>query len=123
MGVIVQRLEKRLEGDLPKAIMYFSILSTLNKLKLTERDIEVLAFTSIKGTITSPAARKEFVEIFDSSKASLENIKGKLVKLGWIVKIDNKYKIHPNLHIDFSKDIILQLKLIGNETTGSITTK
>lgn len=115
MGVIVQRLEKKLGSDLAKAVAYYSILACLNKLSLTERQIELLAFTSIRGTITNPSARKEFIELFDSSLASLENLKGKLVKAGWLIKVDNKYRIHSSLTMDFTKDVILQIKLKGNE--------
>lgn len=114
MAVIVQRLEKRLPSDIHRAVKYYSILSVLNDLELTDKQVELLAFTSIRGTITSPSARKEFVEMFDSSLPSLENIKGKLVRRGWLTKIEGKYRVNPRVNLDFTKDIILQINLPGN---------
>jgi len=114
MAVIVQKLKKEFSSSLEKAIKYYTILTVLNGIKLTTKQIELLAFTAVKGTITSPASRREFVELFSSSLASLENIKGKLVKDNWLVKVDNKYRINPQVNLDFSKDIILQMNLLSN---------
>lgn len=112
MGVIVQKIEKELPSDLDRAIKYFKLLLLMNDLKLPPKHIELLAFAAVRGTITSPAARAEFVELFDSSLASLENIKGKLAKSGWLVEIDKKYRVNPDLGLDFSKDIVVQVKLL-----------
>jgi hypothetical protein len=114
MAVIVQKLKKEFSSNLEKAIKYYTILAVLNDIKLTTKQIELLAFTSVKGTITSPASRREFIELFSSSLASLENIKGKLVKGNWLVKVDNKYRTNPQINLDFSKDIILQINLLSN---------
>ena len=111
MAVIVQKLRKEFEVNIEKAIKYYSILSVLNDLNLTVKQIELLAFTSVRGTITPPSARLEFVHMFDSSTASLENIKNKLARLGWLVEIDKMYRVNPRLNLDFSKNIILQINL------------
>lgn len=113
MAVIVQRLRKTVPSNIDKAIKYYQVLSVLNNLDLTHKQVELLAFTSVRGTITSPSARKEFVEIFDSSLASLENIKRKLKKKGWLVEVDRRYHVNPKANLDFSKDILLQINLIS----------
>lgn len=118
MGVIVQKLRKMVPSDLHKAIKYYSILSVLNDLKLTDKQVEMLAFTSVRGTITPLSARREFVELFNSSMASVENIKGRLVKRGWLVEIDRKYKVNPRISLDFSRDILLQINLQGYADKG-----
>lgn len=112
MGVIVQKIEKKLDSDLERAIKYYSLLSALNNLKFSPKQIELLAFAAVRGSITSPAARAEFVQLFDSSLASLENIKGVLVRRGWLVEVDKKYKINPSVNLDFSKDITIEVKLL-----------
>lgn len=114
-SAILQKLEKKFTSDIQRAIKYYTILSVLNNLGLSIKQIELIAFTAIKGTITSPAARKEFIELFNSSLASLENIKGKLVKRGWLVKVDHKYRINPRVNLDFSKDIVLQINLLTEQ--------
>lgn len=115
--MIVQKLKKGYSSDLKKAIMYYTLLSVLNNINLTTKQVELLAFTSLKGTITSPSARKEFIDTFKSSLASLENIKGGLTKMGWLVKIDNKYRINPRVSLDFSKDIVLQINMTTTDGT------
>lgn len=115
--LVVQKLRKKVKGDLEMGIKYYSLLSALNNLELSERQIQLLSFTSLRGTITPLAARKEFVKMFNSSLNSVENIKGKLSKRGFIVKIGGMYKVNPDIDLDFSKDVVLQVKLIhrGNE--------
>lgn len=111
MSAIIQKLKKNVKSDLQKATKYFSILSVLNDLNLTEKQVALLAYTAVHGSITNPSCRAEFIQMFDSSFASLENIKSKLSRKGWLVKIDGKYEINPRLNLDFTKDIILQINL------------
>lgn len=111
MAVIVQKMKKVFNSDLQRAIKYYSLLCALNNLKLSPKQIELLSFIAVKGGIASPTARQEFVAMFDSSLASMENIKHKLVKKGWLVEIDRKYKVNPKIGLDFSKDIVLQISL------------
>ena len=109
--VVLQKLNKRETSELNLAIRYFTIIAAISNIHLTQRQIELLAFTAVKGTISSGGARKDFIDHFSSSKNSLENIKHLLVKKGLIVKSDSKYKITPSLDLDFSKSIVLQVNL------------
>jgi hypothetical protein len=115
MKVIVQKIKREVASDVEKAIKYYSVLLALNGVKLPQKQLYLLAFTAAKGSITSPAARKEFIEMFNSSLASLENMKQELVKAGFLVQIDMKYRVNPRLALDFSKDILLQINLIASE--------
>lgn len=115
MKVIVQKIGVKVTSDVERAIKYCSVLLTANGIKIPQKQLYLLAFTAAKGSITSPAARKEFVEMFDSSLASLENMKQELVKAGLLVQVDMKYRAHPKLALDFSKDILLQINLIGSD--------
>ena len=49
---LVQKLAKTYLDKYSVAQKYYSLLSALNDLKLTEREIQLVAYTSIKGTIT-----------------------------------------------------------------------
>src|SRR5277367_5760466 len=110
-GLIIQKIEKNCVTDIELAIKYYTVLFNLNNLYPTIKEIELLAFTAIRGTISSSGARREFVERFTSSPASMENIKCRLVKKGWLVKIDGKTKINPILVLDLTGDVIIQIKL------------
>lgn len=114
MKVIVQKIKKEVSSDLDRAIKYYSVLCAVKDIKLSRRQLELLAFIAVKGTISSPAVRREFVNTFNSSLASLENLKGKLVRKGWLVEVDRKYRVSPGLTADFSKDMILQINLMSD---------
>lgn len=111
-GFIVQKIEKKCASDITKAIRYYTVLFSLNDIYPSSKQVELLAFTAVRGTITSSTARKEFIETFDSSSASLENIKCKLVKRGWLVKVEGKIRVNQLLALDFSKNLIIQVKLL-----------
>lgn len=114
MKVIVQKIQKKVDSDIEKAIKFYSVIFALNNIKLPQKQLYLLAFTAARGSITSPAARGEFIKIFGSSLASLENMKQELVKSGLLVKIDKKYKVNPQIALDFSRDILLQINLTGS---------
>lgn len=121
-NILVQKLKIEDISSIDKAIRYYNFLFTLYGIKLPKKELELFAFTAIRGTITPLAARKEFIAKFNSSRASIENIKGRLVKKGLLVYVENKYKINPKFILDFNKDIVirLELKIKENGTEGEV---
>ena len=60
--IVVQKL-KRVEADeFLVAEKYYSLLSAINNLALTQREMQLIAFTAIKGNISYANNRKEFCE-------------------------------------------------------------
>ena len=110
--IIVQRLKKNVETDLQLAEKYYSILSVINHLKLTEREIQLIAFTSIKGNITYANVREEFCKLHSTTSPTINNIISKLKKIGIFVKEAGKVKVNPRIVLDFNKDITLDIKLV-----------
>jgi uncharacterized protein YceH (UPF0502 family) len=109
--VIVQKLARKYSKSIDRAIAYYSFLSSFNNLKLQKREIELLAFTAIRGTITPLAAREEFAKQFSTTIDTIENLKGSLKKREFIIKDGKMYRVHPAICFDFEKPIILQIKL------------
>lgn len=109
--VLVQKLAKHYDKKLDTAIAYYSLLSTLQELNLQRREIELLAFTAVRGTITPPAARREFTERFGSSLATIENVKGKLIRKDLLRKTGDMYRVNPAIALDFSRPIVMQINL------------
>lgn len=114
-AVVAQKFRKDVKTKIDKGIKYYSLISALNDLNLSKRQIQLLAFTSVRGTITPLPAREEFVKMFRSSLNSVENIKGKLVLKGLIVKRNGMFKVLPAIDLDFSKELTLQIKITGGE--------
>jgi hypothetical protein len=108
---IVQRLKTSVEDVIPMAEKYYRILSAVNDLKLTKREIQLIAFAAIKGNISYANIRKEFCERYDSTSPAINNIISKLKKMGIFVKDGTKVKVNPIILLNFEKDLVLQITL------------
>jgi hypothetical protein len=119
--MIVQSLKKDVSTDFQLAEKYYSILFTINNLHLTEREIQLIAFTAIKGNITYANVREEFCKTYNSTSPTINNIVSKLKKLGIFVKENGKVKINPKICIDFHKDLMLNIKLVHEEASINVS--
>lgn len=109
---ITQKLKNKSEDKYLLAEKYYSILSAVNNLKLTQREIQLIAFTAIRGNISYANIRKEFCEKYDSTSPTINNIISKLKKLGIFIKDGTKVKVNPIIILPFDKDITLEIKLV-----------
>jgi TATA-box binding protein (TBP) (component of TFIID and TFIIIB) len=100
---------------------YYSILSAINNLHLTEREIQLISFTAIKGNITYANVREEFCKTYNSTSPTINNIISKLKKIGIFIKENGKVKVNPIITIDFKKDLMLDIKLVHGETTINVS--
>ena len=119
--MIVQSLKKVVDTDMQLAEKYYSILFTINNLHLTEREIQLIAFTAIKGNITYANVREEFCKTYNSTSPTINNIVSKLKKLGIFIKDNGKVKVNPKIIIDFKKDLMLNIKLVHEETSINVS--
>jgi|ERR1035437_5984188 hypothetical protein len=106
---IVQRLKKLVESDTQLAEKYYSILSIVNNVQLTTREIQLVAFTAIKGNISNANVRDEFCRLHNSTSPSINNMISKLKKLGFFIKETSKVKVNPAIVINFKKDLTLEI--------------
>ena len=109
--IIVQKLRREEIDIYAYAQKYYSILSAVNDLALTEREIQLIAFTAVNGNISYTAVKKEFCEKYKSSSPTVNNIVSKLKRIGIFVKDGTKVKINPVICLDFNKEIQLEVKL------------
>lgn len=109
----VQRLSKEADNPIALAQRYYGLISSLNDLFLTEREIQLIAFSAIKGSISLPHVREEFCQLYNSSAATINNmLSSRLRKMGIFVKdIHKNDVVNPQLALDFSKPIVLQVSL------------
>lgn len=83
------------------AHLYFSIITLSHGIKVSNRELDLLAHLSVVGNIASQSSIKSFIEVFKSSRASIYNLISKLSRKGLIVKKDNKITINPQIALDF----------------------
>ena len=119
--IVVQRLKKDVNTDMELAMKYYSILSVINNLHLTEREIQLISFTAIKGNITYANVREEFCKTYNSTSPTINNIISKLKKMSIFIKENGKVKVNPIITIDFKKDLMLDIKLVHGETTINVS--
>jgi hypothetical protein len=119
--MIVQSLKKVVDTDIQLAEKYYSVLFTINNLHLTEREIQLIAFTAIKGNITYANVREEFCKTYNSTSPTINNIVSKLKRLGIFVKENGKVRINPKIIIDFKKDLMLNIKLVHEEASINVS--
>ena len=114
-NTVIQELKYSLEDEYTVAQKYYGILSAINNLKLTKREVQLIAFTAVKGNISYANARKQFCEKYDTTTATINNIISKLKKIGIFVKDSGKVSVNPIIVIDFKKNLNLVIRILHNE--------
>lgn len=109
---IVQRLKKSVENSYASAEKYYSLLSTINDLKLTTREVQLVAFTAIKGNISYANIRAEFCSKYESSPPTINNMISKLKKMGILIKDGTKIKVNPVIILNFDNDLVLDIRIV-----------
>jgi hypothetical protein len=113
--IIVQKFLRKIEDNYAMAEKYYSVLSTINNLKLTQREIQLVAFTAIRGNISYSSIREDFCNKYNSTSPTINNIISKLKRIGVFVKDGSKIKVNPVIILNFSNDITLEIKMEHNE--------
>ena len=113
--IIVQKFLRKIEDNYAMAEKYYSVLSTINNLKLTQREVQLVAFTAIRGNISYSSIREDFCNKYNSTSPTINNIISKLKRIGVFVKDGSKIKVNPVIILNFSNDITLEIKMEHNE--------
>lgn len=108
---LVQKIKLKEKDDILIAQRYYKLLSAISNTGLTDREIQLIAFTAVKGNISYSTNREEFIKTYKSSSPTINNIISKLKKLGLLVKDGTKVKVNPMYLMDFSKDLGLIIQL------------
>jgi hypothetical protein len=112
--IIVQKFLRKVEDDYAMAEKYYSMLSTINDLKLTQREVQLVAFTAIRGNISYSNIREDFCNKYNSTSPTINNIISKLKRVGVFVKDGTKIKVNPVILLPFTENITLELKMEHN---------
>ena len=112
MKIVLQKLRKLEKDDILLAERYYTILSAVNDLKLTQREIQLLAFAGVRGNISYANIRKDFCEKYGTTNASINNIISRLKKIKALVKDGTKVKVNPQILLNFENDVTLEIRLV-----------
>lgn len=112
---IVQKL-KIVNDEVVLAEKYYSILSVINNLKLTQREIQLIAFTALRGNMSYKHIREEFCLKYETTNPTINNMISKLKRLNIFVKDRSKIKVNPVIILPFTEaEITLEIKLINGK--------
>lgn len=111
---VVQKLKKQEQDVYASAQRYYSVMSAVNSLGLTERELQLVAFTAVKGNISYKNIREEFCEKYKSSFPTINNLISKLKKIGVFVKEGSKVKVNSLISLNFENDVVLEIKITSN---------
>lgn len=112
---IVQKFLRKLDNEYVVAEKYYSLLSTINGLQLTTREIQLIAFTAIQGNISYGSIKEEFCNRHNSTSATINNMISKLKKIKVLVKDGHKTKVNPAIVLNFKNNITLEINIEHNE--------
>jgi DNA-binding MarR family transcriptional regulator len=110
--MIVQRLKKIVPRDIDVAQRYYAILSTLNGFQLTERELQLMAFVAVNGSVSISGNREKFCNDFKTTSATVNNMVSKLKKKQVLTKSEGRIVINPMINLDFKKDLQLEIKIV-----------
>jgi len=114
-----QRLKRIVDSDYDIAELYYSTLSSINNLRLTDREISLLAFMA-----TSPSFdKKVFSAKHSTTPATINNMISKLKKMYLLTRIDNKVTLNPRIKLNFGNDIKLEISLVHRQTNELVSEK
>ena len=107
--MIVQKLNSPVENPFQLAERYYGVISAINNLKLTPREVQLISFTVVRGNMSYTNIREDFCEKYGTSFATINNIISKLKRKGILVKDRGKIKVHPVIALDFNNDVKLEI--------------
>ena len=109
-NVLVQKI-KRVESRFFMAYKYYGVISVINGIDLTNKELQLIAYIGINGNISSIRNKENFCKEFNSSIATVNNMISRLKKYSMLIKKDGRVVIHPAISLDFNKEIILNISL------------
>jgi hypothetical protein len=121
----VQKLSSVNKDQLELAHKYYQVMSVLNDLKLAEGEIQLIAYSAVKGNIADPEIRDEYCKTYKTTPATINNIVYRLKKKKIILKKDKEIYVNPALtQVSFDEPLALVITLeIRKEPTAAAATK
>lgn len=115
--MIVQKLKKDLRNDTEVSYRYYSVISALNDLQLTTREVQLMSFIAVSGSISVPSNREKFCNTYNTTGATVNNMVSKLKKRNLLMKKDGKIVVNAIISLDFSKDVSLEIRIVHGGKT------
>lgn len=110
------KISKTMKDPYEVAKEYYKILFDLNKVSVSEMQLNLISFTAVRGYITTVPSKRDFINKYNTTAGTVNNLVSKLQRRGILVKNSNKIKLHPSIVVDFSGGLVLSLILNSHES-------
>lgn len=107
--ITYQKVRKGYSDKLEMAVKYYNVISVLNELSLTEKELKLIAYIVLRGNVFNVETKKRFCEEYDTSLATINNMVSRLKKVGVLIRENNSVKVRPLLVLNFENNIVIQL--------------
>ena len=102
-----QKIRHTYETPLKAAMSYYRTIATLNGIKLSINELELLGYLG-----TEEFAKEGFIEMFNSSEIKINKLISSLKRKHLLLKGWGRVELHPSLSkLDFSKPVELNITL------------
>lgn len=108
--ITLQRIKKVTSDELELARRYYGLISVLNDLSLTERELQLVSFVALRGDVNE--GKEEFCEKYGTSIATINNMVSRLRKIGVMVKVNGKIKVNSSICPSFENGLVLQISML-----------
>lgn len=99
MGIL--NIKKEYADELHCGERVVSAILALSGIHVTQRELELLTYLSIKGSVSSVNHRNDFLSKYKTTENSMNNALGSLKRKGLIEKLDGKVKSKLRLPQEF----------------------
>lgn len=106
-----QVITKYYSDSYEMAKAYYSFILALNHIHVAPMELSVLAFTGVKGTISTGGAVRQYIELFGSTPATIANVKIELFKKQLLVLENRKYVVNKQIAPGFQEELNINLNL------------
>lgn len=103
MSTVVQKINKEYASAIEIAKVYYTFIVNINKIKIRPKELDLLCFCAVHGTISTPKVREAFIEQYNTPKNSVYNIVSQLQKMKLMTKVNGKIKVNPVIQLDFAQ--------------------
>ena len=113
--IIFQRLRHSVEDEYELAEKYYSLLSVVNDLGLTKREVQLVSFMAINKDISYSKLKNEFCKKYSSTVATFNNMVCKLSRMGVLVRDKKRARVEPSITLNFEKPLKLEINLANGK--------
>jgi len=114
-----KKLLKEKENPYDLALTYCTIILALEGEHLPKKELELLAFTIVRGKINPFTTKNDFAQMYKSTLFSINNMISRLTRKGYLIKEKNIISPNPSLKLDFTEGFFLNMGVIVKRNKGT----